>query len=62
MNPAIHIAGAPKIAPAEAMAPVSVAEGPSTAGRRLPHVALTKVATPMSSRQAEIIAAACAGV
>jgi hypothetical protein len=52
------MAGAPKIAPAVAMAPVSVAEGPSTDGRRFPQVALTKVATPMSTRQAETMAAA----
>src|SRR5919106_4446408 len=60
-NPAIHMAGAPKIAPAVAMAPVSVADGPSTDGSRFPHVALANVATPMHIRHAEIIAAACSG-
>ena len=49
------MAGAPKIDPAVAMAPVSVAEGPRTKGSRLPHVALTKVAIPMITRPAEIM-------
>ena len=59
IRPAIHIALAPKMAPAEAMAPVSVADGPRMAGSRLPQVAFAKVASPMQTRQAEIIVAAC---
>jgi|GEM_PF-5493321 len=54
------MAGAPKIAPAVAMAPVSVAEGPITEGRRCPQVALMKVKSPIITRHAEIIDAAWA--
>ena len=63
MKPAIHIAGAPNSAPALAMAPVSVAEGPSTDGSRLPQVAhVGEGRHAHQHRQAEIIAAVCAGV
>ena len=55
------MAPAPRCVPTGTSAPVSVADGPCTIGRRLPRVDCNRVATPIATRQKLISSALWSG-